>query len=60
ADMGAFYTWLNQQRLSGAGQSSFLAWFEDHNEALAISPLLPRHTASNSAVDLEWLIKQVR
>lgn len=60
ADMGAFYTWLNQQRLSGANNSSFLAWFEGHNEALAISPLLPRQTVSNSPVDLEWLIKQVR
>ncbi len=30
ADMGAYYTWLNQQRLSGAAESQFLAWFQDH------------------------------
>jgi hypothetical protein len=59
ADMGAFYTWLNQQRLPSAGQSAFLAWFECHNEAVAISPLLPRNTTSDSAVDLEWLLKQI-
>ena len=33
ADFGAYYNWLNQQRLPGAGQSSFLVWFEDHREA---------------------------
>ncbi len=38
ADMGAFYTWINLQRLSGAENSGFLAWFEGHGEALAISP----------------------
>ncbi len=59
ADMGAFYTWLNQQRLPGAEQASFLAWFEDHHEALAISPVLPRHTESDSPVDLEWLVNQL-
>ena len=38
ADMGAYYTWLNQQRLSGAKEATFLAWFEDHEEAVAIGP----------------------
>ena len=35
-DMGAYYNWLNQQRLPGAEQSSFLAWFEGQGEGLAI------------------------
>ena len=59
ADMGAYYTWLNQQRLEGAEQSSFLVWFEDHHEALAIGPRLPRATESNGPVDLEHLVRQV-
>jgi hypothetical protein len=42
ADMGAYYTWLNQQRLADADRSRFLVWFEDHNEALAITPSLQR------------------
>jgi hypothetical protein len=59
ADMGAYYTWLNQQRLSGAKQSSFLVWFEDHNEALAIAPTLPRGAQSESRVDLQQLVSQI-
>jgi len=56
ADMGAYYNWLNLQRLSGAEQSSFLVWFEGHNEAIAIGPSLPRGTVSNSATGLEQLL----
>ncbi len=59
ADMGAYYTWLNQQRLTGADKSSFLVWFEDHNEAVAIGPLLARGAESSGPVDLEQLVKQV-
>jgi len=59
ADMGAYYTWLNQQRLSGADQSAFLVWFEGHREALAIGPALPRGTESSSPVDLGDLLGQL-
>ena len=38
ADVGAYYTWLNRERLSGAGQACFLAWFEDHGEVVPIGP----------------------
>ncbi len=38
ADMGAYYTWINQQRLPRADEASFLVWFENHSEALAIGP----------------------
>jgi hypothetical protein len=58
ADMGAYYMWLSQQRLAGAEQSSFLVWFEDHAEALVVSPKLPRNTESNAQVDLRWLLAQ--
>jgi hypothetical protein len=56
ADMGAYYNWLNQQRLSGADQSSFLVWFEDHGQALAISPALPHGTESTTVADLRQLL----
>ena len=36
--MGAYYTWLNQQRLPGAEKATFLVWFEDQQEAVAIGP----------------------
>jgi hypothetical protein len=55
-DMAAYYHWINQQRLPGAEQSSFLVWFEGHAQALAISPSLPRGTESNSALDLQHLL----
>ena len=60
ADMGAYYNWLNQQRLSGAAQSSFIAWFEEHETAIAIGPTVPRGTVSTSVADmrklLEWTV----
>ena len=56
ADMGAYYHWINQQRLSGASQSVFLAWFEDHQQAVLISPTLPHGVESNSPIDLGKLL----
>ena len=56
ADMGAYYNWLNQQRLTGANQSSFVAWFEGHNQAIAIGPTTPRGTTSASAIDITQLL----
>jgi hypothetical protein len=56
ADIGAYYNWLNLQRLPGAAPSSFLVWFEGHNEAIAIGPSLPRGTESNTAASLEQLL----
>jgi hypothetical protein len=56
ADMGAYYHWINQQRLEGAEQSSFLVWFEGHSQALVIAPSLPRGTQSDSPMDLKQLL----
>lgn len=59
ADMGAYYHWLNQQRLPGAEQSSFLVWFENHSEAVAIGPSMPRGTESVAATDLQTLLSRL-
>lgn len=56
ADMGSYYTYLNQQRLPGAEKSAFLVWFEGHNEAVAIGPAMPRGTQSSSPTDLKQLL----
>jgi hypothetical protein len=56
ADMGAYYNWINQQRLPGSEQSSFLVWFEGHSQALAIGPSIARGTASTSVADLGQLL----
>ena len=60
ADMGAYYTWLNQMRLTGANQSSFLVWFEDHAKALVISPSVARGVESHDPVDLNQLIDMAK
>lgn len=57
ADMAAYYHWINQQRLPGFERSTFLAWFEDHNQALAIGPAMPRGASSSSEIDLNHLLQ---
>jgi hypothetical protein len=56
ADMGAYYHWINQQRLPASERSSFLAWFEGHAQALVIAPSLPKATESSSELDLGQLL----
>ncbi|QHN03604.1 hypothetical protein FTO74_09650 [Granulicella sp. WH15] len=56
ADMGAYYTWINQSRLAGAEQSRFLVWFEGHRIACAIAPTLSRGTTSASATNLRQVL----
>ena len=59
ADMGAYYTWLNQQRLSEADRASFLIWFEDHNEALAIGPALAHGAESDQRLNLAQIVNKL-
>jgi hypothetical protein len=59
ADMAAYYNWINQQRLPGSDRSSFLVWFEGHNQALAISPSLARGTQSTSSATLAELLSWI-
>ncbi len=59
ADMGAYYSWLNQQRLPGEEKSTFLAWFEDHDEAVAIGPTFERGKRSETPTELADLIARI-
>ena len=59
ADMGAYYTWLNQMRLTGADESSFLVWFENHREALVISPSTKRGVESRQPINLAQLLDTI-
>lgn len=59
ADMGAYYIWIDQQRLSQAEQASFLVWFEGHNEAIAVSPDLPKGTTSSNSADLRQILNWI-
>jgi hypothetical protein len=58
ADMGAYYTWLNQQRLPGAAEASYLAWFEDHGEAVAIGPGFQPAATSDAEIPLADLLSR--
>ena len=57
ADIGAYYTWINQSRLSGADESRFLVWFEDRNLACAISPTLPKGRTSTGAINMRQVLE---
>jgi hypothetical protein len=61
ADMGAYYNWINQQRLPGADRSSFIAWFESGPQAVAIGPSFARGASSSSAASpgelVSWAVK---
>jgi len=59
ADMGAYYTWINQSRLPGAEEARFLAWFEGQSVACAISPTLPEGTSSSQSINMEQILKQM-
>jgi hypothetical protein len=57
--MGAFYTWINLQRLSGAEQSCFIAWFEGHREAVAIGPPFAAGAQSQANVNLAEILRRI-
>jgi hypothetical protein len=59
ADMGAYYHWIDQQRLPAADRSGFIAWFEGHGDAVAIGPSVPRGAESHSPIDIGKLISLV-
>ncbi len=59
ADMGAYYTWINQSRLPGAEDARFLAWFEGQSIACAISPTLPEGTSSSQSISMGQILKQM-
>jgi hypothetical protein len=59
ADMGAYYHWIDQQRLQGSERSAFIAWFEGHGEAVAIGPAMPRGAESHSPIEMSKLLSLV-
>jgi hypothetical protein len=58
--MGAYYTWINLQRLSGAGQSCFIAWFEGHGEAVAIAPSCRPGTDFHGQINLAEILGRLQ
>jgi hypothetical protein len=58
-DMAAYYTWINMQRLPGADEARFLAWFEGHGEALAIAPGLKDGSEDQSPIEMAALLAKL-
>jgi hypothetical protein len=56
ADMGAYYTWINLMRLTGAEDSRFVAWFEDQQEAIAIAPTMAKKAVSTQVCTLSQIL----
>jgi hypothetical protein len=59
-DMASFYTWINMQRLAGADDARFLAWFEGHGEAVAIGPGLKPGTEDAAPIEMAGVLKRVQ
>lgn len=58
ADMGAYYTRINQQRLTGADQATFVAWFETGSEAIALGPEFKPGLVSDEPVKLADIVSR--
>lgn len=59
ADMGAFYAWIDQQRLAGAEQGAFLAWSVAHRQAVLIGPAVPRNTVAGAPMTMQQMLEQL-
>jgi hypothetical protein len=58
ADMGAYYTWIDQRRLTGADRASFLAWSEAHGQAVVAGPMAPRGTTVDTSMTMRQILEQ--
>ncbi len=59
ADMGAFYAWVDLQRLTGADQSACLVWSQAQNQAVLIGPTLPRNTVAAAPMNMRQMLAQL-
>jgi hypothetical protein len=59
ADMGAYYAWIDQQRLAESDTASFLAWFEHHGEAVAVGRELARGGEDLAPIDMAALLEKI-
>ncbi|MGA8528241.1 MAG: hypothetical protein WB622_00905 [Acidobacteriaceae bacterium] len=57
AEMGAYYTWIDMNRITTTGKTSFVAWLEGTSRAVIIGNSAPAGTESNSPLNLEQALK---
>jgi hypothetical protein len=58
ADMGTYYTWIDQRRLTGAGQATLVAWSEAHGQAMVVGPNAPRGVTATDSMTIRQMIAQ--
>ena len=59
ADIGSYYTWINQQRLTGADQARFFVCFEGHREAVAVGSNFSRGAVDPNLTDLSRIVERL-
>jgi hypothetical protein len=57
AEMGAYYTWIETNRITSPGNGTFLAWIEGTAQAVLIGSNAPRGTQSNTVLRLKDAIE---
>ena len=55
ADMAAYYTWLELQKLPGAAGAVFLAWFQGSGEAFLSGPSVPANVLTKTRMTIGQL-----
>lgn len=53
ADMGAWYTWIEMDRITSPGEGIFLAWLENSRQVVLIGPNAPVATLCSTPLNLE-------
>lgn len=52
AEMGAYYNWIEMDRITTKGKLTFVAWIEDHPFAVILSPNAPTATTAATPMPL--------
>jgi len=58
ADMGTYYTWIDQRRLTGAGQATLVAWSEAHGQAIVTGPNAPSGATATNPMTMRQVLEQ--
>jgi hypothetical protein len=57
AEMGAFYHWIEMQRITALGELTFIAWAEEHPYAVVCGPGAAAGAISTSPLTLQQTVK---
>ena len=53
AEMGAYYTWIEMDRISTPGKNTFIAWAEGTTQAVLVGGSAPGGTRCDTALHLK-------